>query len=268
MTLRVIAIDWSGARTGAKNKIWVAEAADGRLLRLECGRSREETVRHLAALRTQGDPVVVGLDFGFSFPAWYMRERRFECAADAWRWLATGQQCDELLAACRPPFWGAPARPCPRDVELLRRTEWAVKKAEGVRPKSVFQVGGAGAVGTGSLRGMRALDGLRREGYAIWPFDDASRATVCEIYPRLFTGRVNKSDPEARRARLESIGSGLPRVCFDAAVRSDDAFDAAISAIEMSLHAPELSALPRVREPTLQLEGILWWPGWREAHGV
>ena len=38
-----------------------------------------------------------------------------------------------------------------------------------VRPKSTFQIGGAGAVGTGSLRGMPHLLTLREAGCAVWP---------------------------------------------------------------------------------------------------
>src|SRR5690606_19331272 len=40
MHLRTLAIDWSGAASGAESKIWLAEAAAGELVRLECGRSR------------------------------------------------------------------------------------------------------------------------------------------------------------------------------------------------------------------------------------
>jgi hypothetical protein len=42
-----IAVDWSGAARGAERRIWLAEVAGGRLVRLECGRSRAELVRHL-----------------------------------------------------------------------------------------------------------------------------------------------------------------------------------------------------------------------------
>ncbi len=39
--MRVIAIDWSGALKAVAKKVWLAEVAEGRLVRLEDGRSRE-----------------------------------------------------------------------------------------------------------------------------------------------------------------------------------------------------------------------------------
>ena len=68
--MRVLAIDWSGDAHLAHKRLWLAEATDtGRLVRLEAGRSRLELGDHLL---TQTGEVAIGLDFGFSFPAWYL----------------------------------------------------------------------------------------------------------------------------------------------------------------------------------------------------
>jgi hypothetical protein len=40
--VRFIAVDWSGATKGARRKICLAEVVNGRMTRLESGRSREE----------------------------------------------------------------------------------------------------------------------------------------------------------------------------------------------------------------------------------
>jgi hypothetical protein len=268
MSLRTIAIDWSGAKIGAARKIWLAEARNGELLRLEPGRDREEIVAHLIELARTGERFVVGLDFGFSFPAWFLRQQGFRSAPDAWRWLAGGDRADALLNECAAPFWGRVGTRRPPPDAQFRRTETAVAAAERVHPKSIFQIGGAGAVGTGSVRGMCALHALRKAGIAIWPFDEAATKTAVEIYPRLFTGPTNKSSVDARRARLADCRASMRRPAFAAACGSDDAFDAAISAIEMSKHAGELAALPPVDDPQFRLEGIIWWPRWREAHGL
>lgn len=264
--MRVIAIDWSGAKTGAARKIWLAEARDGELLRLEAGRCREQIVEHLIELMRSGDGLAVGLDFGFSFPSWFLHASRYDSAPEAWRALAADGHADALLAACDPPFWGAPRKRRPDGIEHYRRTELAVAEAEGVRPKSVFQIGGAGCVGTGSLRGMCALHALRSAGFAIWPFDGAGAATAFEIYPRLFTGRMIKSSEGARRRHLTPLRSFMPRAAYEAAVASDDAFDAAISVLALSEHAADLASLPRIDDPQLRDEGIIWWPEWRAAH--
>ena len=42
---RAIAIDWSGAKSGARSRIWLAEVRDGCLTRLESGRDRGRSNR-------------------------------------------------------------------------------------------------------------------------------------------------------------------------------------------------------------------------------
>jgi hypothetical protein len=267
MMPRIIAIDWSGAKIGAARKIWLAEARDGVLLRLEGGWRREAIIEHLAETAREGGPVVAGLDFGFSFPAWYLRERGFAAAHDAWSWLARDGCADALLAACAEPFWGLTGKRR-TGAPQYRRTEEAVAAAEGVRPTSVFQVGGAGAVGTGSLRGMCALHELRAAGYAIWPFDAPGPATAVEIYPRLMRARGVVKSRRDQRAQHVAADGGIPARLAGAVIASDDAFDAATSAITMSLHARELARLPVIDDLVLRLEGIIWWPRWQRAHGM
>jgi hypothetical protein len=49
----------------------------------------------------------------------------------------------------------------------------------------------------------------------------------------------------------------------EAATRSEDAFDAAVSALVMLLHVDDLTRLPEERDPRLLLEGRIWFPGWK-----
>ena len=276
MSVRLIAVDWSGALVRAERKIWLAEATpEGELVRLESGRDRAALTQHLID-ESRGDaPIVAGLDFGFALPEWYMRELGCATAPGLWSRLAAGD-AERWLRGCEPPFWGRPGRGKPALGPHFRRTEDDVAFARGVRPKSVFQIGGAGAVGTGSLRGMCALHRLRSAGWTIWPFEPAGRMVAIEIYPRLFTGPVVKSDA-AQRARflahppatlgprlVHSLGT-LPATMRDRAAASEDAFDAAVSALAMAEHAAALTTLPRVRNPQLRLEGAIWHPAWREA---
>jgi hypothetical protein len=267
MTPRIIAVDWSGAKVGAASKIWLAEARDGVLLRLKGGRDRDELVRELIALKRRGDPLVVGLDFGFSFPAWFMRDRGFASAPDAWRWLARVGCADDMLSACRWPFWGRKGSKRTEVERHFRLTEEACTSGAD-RPKSIFQINGGGAVGTGSLRGMCKLFELRNEGFAIWPFDECASSTVIEIFPRiLYTRPIRKTRRDERVDYVEKE-SGIPARLKEEAARTDDAFDAAISAIAMSKHVAALAELPLVDDPELRLEGIIWWPAWREAHAA
>jgi hypothetical protein len=79
-----------------------------------------------------------------------------------------------VLGAQHEATWQEEGRPG------LRRTEGESPFAA----KSVFQIGGAGAVGTGSVRGMPLLAALSADGFSVWPFEDASERMVIEIYPR------------------------------------------------------------------------------------
>ena len=46
----------------------------------------------------------IGLDFGFSFPTWYLRPARCRSAPELWAHVA--EHGEAWLAACEPPFWG------------------------------------------------------------------------------------------------------------------------------------------------------------------
>jgi hypothetical protein len=262
---RIVAVDWSGAKSGAARKIAMAEARDGVLVGVDDRLTREDVVAQLVAYASDGG-VIAGLDFGFSLPAWYLRERAFARAHDCWRWLAADGCADDLLRACGDPFWGRKGRPKPALAAHFRRTETVLRDKK-LGPKSVFQIAGAGAVGTGSIRGMGALHRLSEAGFSVWPFDDAARSVAIEIYPRLlYTRAVVKSSADDRAAYVRNE-VGVPGALRDAVAKTEDTFDAAIAAIAMSRHAAELRALPSIDDPVLRVEGIIWWPEWPASHG-
>jgi hypothetical protein len=254
----VVAVDWSGRARGEARHLWMAEAHAGALLRLEAGRTRAQLIDELVARADEPDGVVVGFDFSFSLPAWFLRDRGHVDARALWD--AAAEHGETWLRDCEPPFWGRPGRRRPELPAHLRRTEAGMPAVGGIRPKSSFQIGGAGSVGTGSVRGFAALARLQDAGYAIWPFDAPAQPPVAvEIWPRAFTGPVVKSDPGARAARLDVAHPELPPPLRDAAIASEDAFDAAVSAIVMSHHEAELRALPTL-DREHQLEGCVWSP--------
>lgn len=258
--MRALAVDWSGATHGAHHRIWLAETSrPGQLVRLECGRDRAAMAALLAETRGQS---VVGLDFSFGVPAWFAEQLGADSGPAVWRRVA--EQGEAWLATCPSPFWGRPGRPRPRLAgSALRQTELDVPRTAGIAPKSIFQVGGAGAVGTGSIRGMPLLICLQQAGAAIWPFDPPGWPLVVEIYPRLLTGPVHKANPSARRALLERRYPRLDPAHLAAASASEDAFDAAVSALVMREHADDLASLPAECDVLARLEGRIWHPGWR-----
>lgn len=106
--IRVIAIDWSGEAQGGAKKIWLAEVVDGSLVRLENGRKQDAVVTHLVDHAKYHPEVVIGLDFAFSLPAWYLRERGWANVRELW--AGADRDANDWLAACEWPLWGKPGK--------------------------------------------------------------------------------------------------------------------------------------------------------------
>ena len=240
--MRFAAVDWSGRAVGDHRHIWTAVVDEGRLA-LDGGRDRRQVGDRLVELALADPGLVVGLDFGFSLPLWFLSARGLQSGLEVPSELA-----ESWLRDCPPPFWGRRGRrrgPEPQ----FRLTELAARAA-----KSVFQLAGAGSVGTGSLRGFPLLRRLRAEGFALWPFDRPRLPLALEIFPRLLTGPVRKSRLEERRSYLRD------RAWPEAAAVSEDAFDAAVSALRMHAFADLLLELPAERDPVYRREGRIWSP--------
>lgn len=261
----IVAVDWSGRASGEREAIWIAETDQaGRICELSSGWTRESAINRIVAIADLHPRTVAGLDFAFAFPAWWAKERGWTTGPDIWR--AAHDEGETWLKACAPPFWGRPGRTNPNGPgEGLRQTDGDLAAA-GSPPKSVFQIGGAGAVGTGSVRGMPQLLRLARAGFSIWPFDDASGAgrVAVEIYPRALTGRVNKSSWRARLEYLYARFPEQPEFVRERAAGSEDAFDAAVSALIMHRHRQALGALPPAPDAERRLEGQIWRPASRD----
>jgi hypothetical protein len=248
--------------------------------------------------------MVVGIDCCFSYPAWFLEEHGCRDVFAFWRQVAAGKGEEWLHRDCVDGrFWGKagagrlgqrPAEFCGDQMHrMMRQTDMENKilplreggdaeraaKMKGITAKSPFQIGGSGSVGTGSLRAMPALLRLREAGFRVWPFEDAALAggttkakpLVVEMYTRLLTGAVAKSNAEARKAYLErrkkeeadgsQIWAGLSRGVMAKALAGEDAFDALVSALEMVRWREEFARLRRTEDAGLRLEGVTWRPG-------
>jgi hypothetical protein len=263
-SIRAIAVDWSGARD-PRRTMWLAEAVQGRIVRLESGRRQGELVDHLLQEAKSDPRLVVGLDFAFSLPSWYLEALGIPSAPALWSLVArealtermARQGLAQWLANPEPPFWGRAGKAAAglTPEREFRRTDLDIRRL-GFPAQSVFKLVGAGHVGTGSLRGMPALDRLRRGGFAVWPFDESRLPLVVEIYPRALMEAVTKSSEVERRRHLS-----LRRITgeeADAAAASEHAFDALVSALAMDEHVQEFLTLERAPED--ELEGRIWTP--------
>ncbi|MBC7843907.1 MAG: hypothetical protein H7099_16415 [Gemmatimonadaceae bacterium] len=254
--MECIAIDWSGAVTGEASRIWIARAVGGTLTALFAPGGRNAVREFLLDRRRDASPALVGLDFAFGMPQWYADVRGWRAGRDVW--CAARDDGEHWLRDCPPPFWGRAGTTRPHAAPLgLRQTERGWPRSP--RPKSVFQVGGAGSVGTGSVRGMPMLLALSDARWAIWPFDAPSSHTIVEIYPRLFTGPVVKREGASRAAFLRANHVHVASAFRHAMQVSEDAFDAGISALVMSQCVP--ASLPLdVSDPIARMEGRIWAP--------
>ena len=284
----VIGIDWSGRVDAAGQRRHIVAAvwrAGG--VRIESGRTRDEVTGWLIGLAERDPALVVGFDFCFSFPAWFVQETGARSAPEFWR---TVQEHGERWLARESPdavkdlrFWGKPhKRPAEFSGEqihrMLRATDIDCKliahipdeeralRVKGITPKSVFQIGGSGSVGTASLRGMPMLLKLRAAGFRVWPFDPPmpGQPLAVEMYSRLNTGPVYKSNPAARAAYLaakrkaDPAYAALGRAALAKAKAGEDAFDALVSAMVMAAHRDGFYTLPQPRDPKYRLEGWTW----------
>ena len=301
---RVVGVDWSGDKgSGQRRKIWAGvwtapdrNSSQARV-QLETGRTREELIEWLIELARETPRMVVGFDFSFSYPAWFLAEHGITSAPEFWQRVADGQGEKWLHEECADArFWGKAGKlrngkkPAEFSGEhahrMLRRAETALKvkavmtdpiyaaRIAGIAPKSVFQIGGAGAVGTASLRGMPHLLHLRQAGFRIWPYDEpdpAHHPTVVEIYTRLMTGPVTKSSESARTAYLNAKRKEnpffvkLPRSIITKAQGSEDAFDALVTTLVMAEYRHEFAHLKQTTDEIFMMEGQTWVPGVGES---
>jgi hypothetical protein len=296
--LRLIAIDWSGRidAAGQRRHIWSAIWTHN-TVQLEAGRTRDEITDWLIDLSHETPRMVVSIDCCFSFPGWFLAEHGCADMFAFWRKANSGlaeqwldRECDEIARDER--FWGAPhKRPeqfCGTGYRrMFRFADYDNKiaqalpggdaeraaKMRGITPKSPFQIGGSGSVGTGTLRAMTMLERLHDSGFRIWPLESSAidakrpRPLMVEMYTRLMTGAVAKSNPEARKKYLaakrktDALYATLGRAVLAKAQGSEDAFDALVSVIEMASHAEEFGKLKATRNAELRLEGLTWRPG-------
>jgi len=311
---RVVAVDWSGDKgSGQRKKIWAGvwtagvgsqpthrdtAAMNGARglgckVALEGGRTRIEVAEWLIEMAKETPRMVVGFDFCFSFPEWFVRGEMGCADAPAFwdlvarehgeRWLAAG--CSDRRFWGKAGAGGGGKRPAEFSGErlhrMLRATDIDCKiaavipeaeraaRVKGITPKSVFQIGGSGSVGTASLRGMPVLKQLREAGFAVWPFDRAGldRPMVVEMYTRLNTGAVHKSNDAARavyllkKRREDAAYATLPRRVMEKARASEDAFDALVSCMVMTVRRGEFAGLREPKDPGYRVEGWTWAPG-------
>ena len=211
---RIVVLDWSaaGRPTRGADSIWIG---DDRGL-LANPPTRMEAHHLLQGLAEPGTRLLIGADFAFGHPSGLARQITGRADALAlWDHLDAQHSDDarncsnyrDVAAGLNrsldaPVFWGDGRRLPTPDLPRLRPpphpglaphrvTETPIPG--GPRPKSPFQLAGAGAVGAQSLTGIPWLNRLRqRAGTAVWPFQPWQDAelVLAEVYPSML-GRLD-----------------------------------------------------------------------------
>jgi hypothetical protein len=225
---------------------------------VEGGRTRDEVTDHLIELISSDPGLVVGLDFSFSLPSWFLKEKGLACAPELWD-LASAEG-EQWLADCEPPFWGRAGKGRPAEDPKrpqLRRTDVETARHAKLAARSPFQISGAGSVGASTVRGLPHLATLRSAGFRIWPWDDAEPPLIIEIWTRIAIGSTIKSNPQAR-ADATGRDPRIPQRLKAAAAESEDSFDASTSAAWIADCCDSLIGLRRSKSQVDRLEGRTW----------
>lgn len=270
-----IIVDWSAAAkpaTGA-NSIWIGVQTRGEQAvatfnpptRLE---ARRKLLELAAEFIERGQRVLIGFDFALGYPSGTARALGLDVEqVQPWRAMhdflaahvverednhndrfALAADMNAAITGEAHPFWGAPpAKTCstlntkkgdfsrPDPLPEHRLAERWIRSNFKANPKTVWQLLGAGAVGSQSLLGIATVAWLREKlpGAALWPFETGPGAmtkqrlenTSCllaEIYPSTVsttpeTGEIlDQAQVRTLSKHLESLDSaGILGGAFD-----------------------------------------------------
>ncbi|MEM9433219.1 MAG: molybdopterin guanine dinucleotide synthesis [Pseudomonadota bacterium] len=257
-----IAVDWSGGNDrGARPKkdaIWVGVAGEApRYFRnRQCVEAwlMDRLTTELAAQRR----VLAGFDFAFGYPSgfarhltgsddplavWRALNRRIEDSPSVNNRFDVAASINATLPGIGP-FWGNALR---RDIDDLPRLgrarshmpfeEKRVVERAAHGAFSVWQLAGAGAVGSQVLMGLPVLERLREafcDRCAVWPFQPLDRQfAFVEIWPSLWNAEVS------RRARPGSIKDAIQVDVVAQSLASLDQCDRLEGLLSEGYQAPE-----------------------------
>lgn len=247
--------------TAGANSIWIGTFAQDKRhnfkftatnpkTRLEAREIIDKTIRERIS---RGDKVLAGFDFALGYPAGTAAAIGLNKANEpAWRmmhaYLATKVQehhdnsnqrfalaveMNQAISAGPHPFWGAPKRNITKTLSPKKGAfasgglrehrvaeEW-IKSAFKANPKSVWQLLGAGAVGSQALLGIPTIHALRADipNSQIWPFETGFKpltrkdlepvsCVFAEIYPSTIQTRPKK-DEILDRAQVRTLAKRL-----------------------------------------------------------
>ncbi|MEM6277408.1 MAG: gephyrin-like molybdotransferase Glp [Pseudomonadota bacterium] len=246
---RIVMVDWSGGAPGPKrprrlpkDKIYIAEAVDGIPGEPRYIPDRVAAERELSAIMTRsleaGERLLMGFDFPFGYPAGFVRAvTGFDDPFVLWSLLArrlpTSTHALERTTLAAEfnvvfdgdgPFWFDPFRKGTvpmRKPKTFPIAEWREAERRTKGAFSLWQLGGAGAVGSQALTGIATLERLRQTfagRVSVWPFEPLTAPIAfVEVWPSLLRAEVaaaqrldEPKDATQVRVLAEAIGRLAP----------------------------------------------------------
>ena len=228
----ILMVDWSGGNDRGpkptKDAIWVCVARDGSAEEPIYMRNRQVAESWLQTFlsteRAAGRTVLVGFDFAFGYPRGFGKKLTGSDNPFAiWDWFAdhiedapkannrfdVAGQINAMFDGIGP-FWGngLPNRDIadlPRK-GLARRDHGMTERREvedvAKGAFAVWQMSGAGAVGSQVFMGLPVLNRLRKAfapDTAVWPFDVLDKPiAIVEIWPSLLAKTIAATQPEGQ----------------------------------------------------------------------
>jgi hypothetical protein len=238
---RVIVVDWSGKATPSparpsKDAIWIGLCEEG-VETQDYFRTRAAAEAWLQAVLAKGGRQLVGFDFPMGYPTGFAR--RLTGSPDARSlhgWLAgrivdgpdnannrfdVASDINGLIGGAGV-FWGCPKARSRQRLTSLKTPDYTAlgiaekRRVERENPpaKPVWQLLGAGSVGSQALLGIPVVDRLAKAAdAAVWPFDPPRDLTLAEVYPSLLAPAVTASgDPIPDRAQVRLLARALFRL--------------------------------------------------------
>lgn len=302
---RVIVIDWSaaGKPVTGKDSIWLGltDAAGTTVENIPTRAAAEARLDALvSAARDAGERLLIGADFAFAYPAGLAAALTGRDDALAlWSWLAdrvtdlpgNATNYRDVAAAINArfdgdgPFWGngagidvpgLPRRKPALPAGLREHRACEARVAGPARPKSVWQLAGAGAVGAQAMTGIPALHRLRAKhagAVSVWPFEPPQDIVLAEVYPSLLMSEVRVAlaedpglVPDAVQVRLLSQalwalrGDGLAQM-MDQPPSVEGAILGAGHEIALRGALPSRLVPPRLKNDCFAMpQGVAWVP--------
>ncbi len=251
-----VMVDWSAAASPklGKDSVWIGVLKRDIRFRPtfeafnpHTRHAAEQLLREVMAdLRRRGDRALVGFDFALGYPAGTaaLLKTKLPGWEGLWSFLAANvvdkpdntnnrfavaSKMNRLMSDQPWPFWGAPARDAqrwlsatkpaqPADFPLaaLRHAEIATQAAGRAGAKSVWQLMGAGAVGSQAIVGVPAVKRFVEalgDKAVVWPFAagwreltppdlEGREAVVAEVYPALVPAKPEPGEiPDRAQVR-------------------------------------------------------------------